>query len=139
MVRTCFALAAFASSFCLPDANADALQAFGRSDGKSGSVVVEVREGRILVRGAVTTDEAPAKRTLTSGYIGCTLYVGGKTIDLKPVAVHGKYTEFFSIDEYRKGKFTVALWAKKVSGSGSYDRKFGFHLEGRIASVDGAF
>jgi hypothetical protein len=115
-------------------------RASGKADGKIGSVyITSTRNGRLLFQGSILTDRPPTQRQTAEGYVGCTLFVGGKTIDLPVIKVAGHFEEFFDIQNYPHGTFTVALWSKRVVGQGSYDAVNGYHMEGRIASVDGKF
>lgn len=124
----------------IPCIAAVATGAFGR---KAGKISAAVKDGRLLINGDIVSPQP--KRNLPSprtGFLGCTLFVDGKTIDLDAIRVRGHFAEFFDLSFFGSGRYTVALWSRKVIGGGfgrSFDAANGYHLEGEIARVDAEF
>ena len=96
------------------------------------------KDGRLVVDGAMFKETDDGKREGCRGYLGCTMYIDGKTFDFEAIDVERNFNEFFGCEGAHHGSYIVSLWGKKVVGCGcSYCKKHGYHLENRLAKAEG--
>ena len=118
----------------------------GAKHGKISSV--SARNRRILVHGRVGEKQTGEEHFRDAeGYLGCTFYHGGQTFDQGDIPVFGTFNEFFDYSGFSGGRYTVALWGKRVDREEcarrrggrccSYCRENGYHLEQRLATRSG--
>ena len=114
--------------------------------GKISSVRSEHR--RLCIHGRVGEKQHGGKYSRDAeGYLGCTFYHGGETFDQGDIPVYGTFDEFFDYSGFNGGRYSIALWGRRVDREEcahrrggrccSYCRENGYHLEQRLASRSG--